>query len=393
MLTDTHKRDNVRLTDTFGVKYPAWFIHPAAEYQALTGSAGVIDLTHWRIYCVTGKDRVSFLNAMLTNDVASLDTGRGCHALLTTIKGKIIAELYVLVRGEDVLVYLAQGDAIEALSVLRKHIVMEDVSIEDISDAFSVIAIEGPKTEEILWRILQKGPFPKEALQIFDREFDNDNDCLLVHNSVTGDAGVHMMIPSSFVQQFWDYTVQAARGSDGLPIGSVVWNMRRTENGLPWFGRDFSTDNFPDETRLGHTINYEKGCFRGQETLARLHHRGHVNRVLVGLTPVEAPPADSSPEFESEINNYDEPSLKKLAPALAEKLDLSAQYPANTELHADEEGESKPAGHVTTAVYSPRLRGALLLGYVRREIADAASELLLDDSVRLRIIDLPLAGG
>jgi folate-binding protein YgfZ len=410
MLTEAHKRDKVSLTHIFGVEYPSWFVHPAAEYQALTRYAGVIDLTHWPVYRATGKDRISFLNAMLTNDVASVTTGGGCHALLTTIKGKIVAELFIIVRDEDVLIHLGQGDAPETLSILQKHIVMEDVAIENISDAFSVIALEGPKTEEILWRLFQKGPFPKEPLQFFQREFDDGIECTLIANSITGEPGVHMMVPASFAQTFWEYTVQAARGSDGLPVGSIAWNLRRTENGMPWFGRDFSTDNFPDETRLGHTISYDKGCFRGQETLARLHHRGHVNRVLVGLTPADpsddtvTPTVDGrinsssatkrSPlvEFDLEINNYDEPGLKARAPRLAEKLELSAPYVTNTELYLPDGASSRPIGHLTTAVYSPQLRQPLLLGYVRRETAEAGGTVLLDDAVPLRIIDLPLAG-
>lgn len=389
MLSDIHKRDNLQFVDAFGGRYPAWFKNPTAEYQAITRYTGALDLTHWRIFTVKGRDRVSFLNAMVTSDVA-LDADRGSHAVLTTIKGKIVAEMFAFVREDDVLLQVSQGDAMEALAVLQKHIIMDDVTIEDVSDAFGVLALEGPKAEEVLWRIFDKGPFPKEALQAYPRTF-NDADVYLTRNSVTGNDGYHLMVPAAFASRVWDYLVQGARGSDGLAVGHIAWNMARAENGLPWYGVDFDADNFPDECRLGHTVSYTKGCFRGQETLARLHHRGHVNKMLVGLVPDEVPTtvAPLVDAFAGEINNYDEARLVAEAPALASKLDLPGAYRRGAELTV--EGGDKPVGQVTTAVYSPRLQKPLVLGYVRREVVEGDRVVLLDGAC-LRVVSLPLSG-
>jgi folate-binding protein YgfZ len=389
MLQASHKREKVRLGDAFGLEYPAWFIHPAAEYQALVHHAGVLDLTHWPIWRVTGKDRASFLNAMLTNDLASLEVDRGAHSLLTTIKGKIIAELYMWARESDVLVCVSQGNAAEAQAVLQKHIIMEDVTIDDVSSDFGVVALEGVKLDDIMWRMFEKGPFPKEKLQAHARKF-GDVDVYVTRNSVTGMDGYHMLLPSASIERFWDYLVQGARGSDGLPVGSVAWNMCRVEKGLPWFGIDFGEDNFPDESRLGDTVSYSKGCFRGQETLARLHHRGHVNRRLVGLVPAESPPevAPLADAFALDINNYDEGGLRQEATAVAERLDLQSLYPPGSELRA--ESADKPLGFITSAVYSPRLKKPLLLGYVRREALESGEDLRLGDR-SLQVTDLPLA--
>jgi aminomethyltransferase len=384
MLLDTHRQNELQLADFFGVQYPAYFLNPAVEYQSIARYAGVLDLTHWRIFQVHGRDRVSFLNAMLTADVSSLDVDRGGHALLTTVKGKIIAELFAFVREDDVLLQVSQGDAAEALAVLEKHVVMEDVTIKDVSNDFGVLAIEGSNAEEIMWRLFEKGPFPKEAMQAVARRF-NDIDIYITGNSVSGEAGYHLMTPQPSVRPMWDYISQGARGSDGLPVGGIAWNMRRVENGLPWYGVDFTADNFPDECRLGHTVSYDKGCFRGQETLARLHHRGHVNRALVGLVPAGEGSTPQGPSIEGglaslaslkglfaeEINNYDEPALAKDARALAATLNLSARYAAQAELFAEGGDGKKPVGHITSAVYSPRLQMPLLLGYLRRETIEA----------------------
>jgi folate-binding protein YgfZ len=413
MLTDIYQRERVTLASAFGVSYPVYFIHPAAEYQALTGYVGLIDLTHWAVLCVTGKDRAGFLNAMLTNDVAVLGKNSGCHSLITTVKGKIIAELYVFAREDDFVILVAQGDAAATNDILQKHIIMEDVTVEDASSRFGVLALEGPKLDDTLWRLFAKGPFPKEPLQAVARRFE-DTDIYLMKNSVTGEDGYHLLVPAADLQRVWRYLVQACRGTDGLPMGSTVWNMRRVENGLPWHGVDFDDETFPDESRLGSAISYTKGCFHGQETLARLHHRGHVNRMLVGLTVDDDDVSEEltklHAEFTGEVNNYDETDLKERAEPVAKALDLSNLFPTGTKLYpvdnVDTQGDDaggevggenggggakKPVGWITSAAYSPILKKPLLLGYVRVEFIEKRLAVRADSGTRLTIVDLPVS--
>ena len=396
MLSETYKRDNVSLVDLFGVDHPAWFVNPVAEYQAIVGHVGVIDLTHWRVFRLSGGDRLSFLNAMVTNDMASLGPGHGSHALITTIKGKITAELFVFARDEDAVVLVPQGNADETYGILEKHIITEDVAIEDVSSQYGIIALEGPKAEDVLWRILPTGPFPKDPLHSVDREF-GDAKIFLMKNSVTGEGGYHMMIPAKDIPRMRDFLVQAARGSDGLPVGAVAWNMRRVEKGLPWSGVDFTENNFPDEARLGSAISYTKGCFRGGETLARLHNRGQVNRVLVGLTvgDDDVPEAVKklAAEFKTELRSDDEQGLRQKAQPIAEALDLRESFGSGLELFPSEgSGESdKSIGWVTSVAFSPTLGKPLILGYLRRETTEEKNDVFLGARTRLTPVDLPLS--
>lgn len=401
MFNERYRRENVPLKDFFGAPYPEYFVHPVAEYLALTTSAGVIDLTHWRTFRVSGADRQSFLNAMLTADVGSIDKDHGTRALITTIKGKIIAELLVFPRPDDVLVLVPQGHSAGVFDVLTKHIIMEDVTVEDASDDYGVIGIEGPKAIDVLWRLFSTGPFPKDPLGALEREFGG-NPCYLMNHSVTGQNGYQLLLSVTEMERMLDYVVQAARGSDGLPVGGIAWNMRRTEYGHPWFGTDFDDENFPDEARMGHLVDYDKGCFTGQETLARLHHRGHVNRMLVGLTTDDdaAPLTGGVPAlFEGTVNNYDEVGLKERARAAADKLDLSRFFPHRTPVHpvsptGQGAGDDSPVGWITTAVFSPVLTRPLVLGVLRREQIEAESDVRVDvgeQKIRLTPIDLPLS--
>jgi folate-binding protein YgfZ len=333
---------------------------------------------------------------MVTNDIAALEPGRGSHALITTIQGKITAELFVFAREEDALVLVSQGNAGETYDILEKHIVTEDVAVEDLSSRYGVIALEGPKAEDVLWRIFPTGPFPKEPLHSVEREFE-DTKIFLMRNSVTGDAGYHMMVPAKDVPRLRDFLIQAARGSDGLPVGAVAWNMRRVEKGLPWFGVDFTEDRLPDEARLGSTISYTKGCFRGGETLSRLHNRGQVNRVLVGLTigDDDVPEAVKkiAAEFAAEVRGDDEQNLRREAPPIAEALDLQESYGARPELFPSKtmDDSGKSIGRVTSVAFSPELQKPLILGYLRRDVAEGKSDVFLGAGTRLTPVDLPLS--
>ena len=110
MFAEQYKSEDVILKESFGVPYPEVFTDPQSEYHALTTTAALVDLCHWGALRLRGGDRVRFLNALTTNDVESLPAGRACHSALATVKGKLVAELFVLKREDELFVLVAQGD-------------------------------------------------------------------------------------------------------------------------------------------------------------------------------------------------------------------------------------------------------------------------------------------
>jgi folate-binding protein YgfZ len=414
MLFDSYKQANVPLTEAFDTSYPAYFLHPLAEYNALVNHAGIIDLTHWRVLTVTGNDRASFLHAMVTNDIIGIATGRGCHSTITTVKGKIIAELFVFARENDHLVLMPSGDLEEVISTLEKHIIAEDVTIADVSNEFGVLAVEGPKSEAIIKRLFLTGTLtlPKDRFDIVEGRFETF-ELPVINNTCTGDHGYQVIVPAAEVARIREYLVQAARGSDGWPVGLTAWNIRRAENGIPWLGIDYTNENFPPESRLDHTVSYTKGCFRGQETLGRIHNRGDVNRLLVGLAarPGErtagagrnTAPADVAAKLAAmtaDVNRLmsraDENGLRARANSDAATFDVNSFFPPGSELFAggdDDPAATTPKGRITSAVVSPRLGDCLLLGYVRREVLESNVEIELPrgkERETLSVINLPL---
>lgn len=393
MFIDTYKSGPVLLGEAFGVPYPEAFSHPVREYRALTTTAALIDLTHWGVVRLTGADRVTFLNNMTTNNVAALSTGRACHSAATTVKGKLVAELFVMVRDEELLVLVSQGDRRAVVETLDKHIIADDVTLEDTTDAYGVLSVEGPKSREVVWRLFPKSPLPLEPLAFVDLDYQGIPVTVL-RGSVTGEKGYHIIVPAGRIARIRDYLIQGGIAEDMELCGSVAWNMRRVEAGLPWWGVDVTGDNFPKEARLDDVVDYEKGCFLGQETLARMHYRGHPNWLLVGLRCSQmAPPGfldAANDELPTVAGNADDVRGHVDALGLSNAVDRGTPLFAGADASA---GEGKPSGRLTSLSFSPRLGAALFLGYVRQTMAGAGNEFVFstgDEVAKTTITKLPI---
>jgi len=218
--------------------------------------------------------------------------------------------------------------------------------------------VEGPKCRELVWRIFPREPLPMEAFAFTENEYQGLHATVIRH-SVVGDKGMLMLVSRAHHERIKSYLVQGAVGLDGAEIGRAAWNTRRIEKGRPWFGVDVTEENFPAECGLDSHVSYEKGCYLGQETIARMHYRGHPNWKLVGL----AGAAD--------------------IPAIGAALEAAGESAAS------------PAGRITSAVYSPALKRALCLGFVRTAMAAPGGAFLAGEGGRtasLTIVELPLKG-
>jgi len=395
MFIETYKSDHIPLSDAFGVPYPDAFSHPRLEYEMLTRSAGILDVSHWGVLRMTGTDRVTFLNAMVTQNVAALGKGSSCAALLTTTKGKIVAQLLVLARPDELVVLVMQGETARVVDVLESHIIADDVVLENVSHAFDVLSIQGPTCRDLVWRV-----FPREALPLKPFEFTEnayqDIRATVVRHSITGDKGLHVIVPHESAGLLRQYLVQGGIGIDCGPVGRTAWNMRRVENGLPWFGVDIETPegNFPKEARLDDHVSYDKGCYLGQETIARMHHRGHPNWLLIGL----ALESGGGLRYDERWEKLAElPTLSRdAAAARADIHSMTIGHATGAELRTDTgEVSAKAEGRITSAAYSPQLKRALFLGYVRAPLAEAGASFhaTIDGAPAiLSAVDLPLKG-
>lgn len=260
---------------------------PSVEYSAAQTSVAVGRLEARALFELRGKDRQKFLHNFCTNDIKVMKPGEGCEALMTSVQGKVLAHLTIQV-GEDSLWIEAAASRLEIINKhLNKYIIMDDVQIEDQTDAFEVLLICGPEAEAIL---LKKGLV------------------VAVEPSLRFGSGSVKDLPVVWQRTSWtsqpNWTLRVAAGEgekliEGLVAeGAVVLSAEtlealRIEAGMPADGIDFSDANLAQElARTSRCINFRKGCYLGQEPIARIDSMGHVNQELRRVTVT----GDSAPE-------------------------------------------------------------------------------------------------
>ena len=245
----------------------------AELFETLVGARAALRRLPGRgLIRVTGGDRVRFLNAMLSADVAKLPTGGACPALQLDRKGHVLAELWVLADPDAALLDVAPGLEAELTAMLEKHIIADDVALASLSDSVAQLALEGPGARDAARAVAGTLPEPGRFARA---DFAGAPVVWLAEGSVSAD-GLRAIAPRAQAD-----ALAAALALPELDEGAA--ELLRIDAGLPLFGRDVSNRNFPQEARLDRALSFTKGCYVGQEIVARIQSRGAVNRVLVKL--------------------------------------------------------------------------------------------------------------
>jgi tRNA-modifying protein YgfZ len=249
-------------------------------YESIKQGAALVDRSPRTVLKLTGKDPVGMLNAVLTNEVPK-ETGIGAYALLLNPKGRIQTDLRVLKSGEDVLVVTEPEGANAAREILGRYAPFSRVQVEDLSQGappWSVLGLYGPGAPRLL-----------ASLRLAEHESAQTE----VGGATLLAAGVAVPAPGFDLLGPVDALVEAREHLLRNGAGAAerdAYETARVEAGVPRFAADMTPDNFPAEAGvLDRAVNFTKGCYPGQETVARMHYRGHPNRTLRRFV-IEGPP-------------------------------------------------------------------------------------------------------
>jgi tRNA-modifying protein YgfZ len=249
------------------------------EYAALRESAALVDHSYRKILRLSGKKAVEMLNSVLTNQVPEEDR-LGVYALLLNPKGRIQADLRVLKSGEDVLIAVEPEGAAAAKELLGRYAPFYRVGLEDLSDAsWGVLGLYGPRAGDLL-----------ETPDLAEHE----SAVVSLHGADLLTAGVAVPVSGYDLLGPSD-ALEAARNHlrerGAVAAGLDAYEAARIEAGVPRFGSDITPEIFPAEAGiLERAVSFEKGCYPGQETVARMHYRGHPNRELHRFVVEGTPP-------------------------------------------------------------------------------------------------------
>jgi folate-binding protein YgfZ len=263
-------------------------------YEAAVNAVALADLSDHSRLEVRGPDALKFLHNLCTNDLVSLPAGVGREAFFLDLKGRILA-YGVVYKGDDYLwVDCGPGDS----EILRRHLeryaVVANVEIFDRSITHVHWHVVGPKAVGVVGEAAGLRVVPEANLRFIAAGSGEDR-LLLCRRDRSPECGYDLVFPRADAEPV-ENGMAAVRKAVVAELSSTAAEVLRIEAGLPVYGKDFSDDNFPQEvSRDVHAISFTKGCYLGQETVARIDALGHVNRKLTGLL-VDGPPTTTSAE-------------------------------------------------------------------------------------------------
>lgn len=250
------------------------------EHRALGEQAILVHRPAPGVLQLRGDDAAEFLQGQVTNDIQALAPGTGAYAALLTPKGKMRADMRVL-HTDGALLVVCDAPLLPAIrhtiDTFRIGYFFETV---DTGGELRLLSIAGPRAHEIVGRALGAAAVPR----------DGENDSAPAGDgalAVTTLLGVDVLAPSGVAERI----IGALQEAGAVPAGEAALELARVERGIPRFGNELGDDTIPEEAGLNErAVSFTKGCYVGQETVARLHYKGKPNRHLRGLVP-DAPVA------------------------------------------------------------------------------------------------------
>ncbi|HEV8410748.1 MAG TPA: glycine cleavage T C-terminal barrel domain-containing protein [Gemmatimonadaceae bacterium] len=314
----------------------AEFTSIEAEYAALRGAAGLVERSARARMLIGGAQAAATLTGLVTNDVGALHPGTGQYAAALTAKGKVIADVRIFARSDDLLVDTSEAAGPGFTAMIRKFVNPRLAKYSDVSALLRTIGVFGPRAHAVLASVLQDEGASAPAVAALRGLADYHHLAFSVAGAIVliarvpdlGGEGFDCFVPVEIA----DLLRARLEAAHAVPVGHDAAEVARVEAGRPLWGVDMDENTLAQEANFDELdgISYTKGCYTGQETVARVHFRGHVNRHLRGVQSAA------------------------VIPSGAEMFD-----------------GAKPVGTMKSSVMSPRL-GPIGLAMVRREVETGA---------------------
>jgi tRNA-modifying protein YgfZ len=338
-----------KISEFSGWQMPAHYGDTNAEIRAVHQTAVLHDASHWGRLLICGADHLGFLHRMTTNHFESLEPGSGLRAVFPDNRSRILDLGTFYRRSDATLVVLSPQAAASILPWLDRYLFAEKVELREVTDESAMIELAGPEAVRIAMENLDidLSSVPPDHL------LKSSADLWLARLDRCSHPGLRAAGNPDVIGELWEKLEEAG----AHPAGEEAWEILRIEDGLPAFGRELTDEHNPWEAGLDDTIHMNKGCYIGQEVIARLDSYDKVKQHLVGL-------------------RWTEGHLP----------------PPNTELTVD----GKAVGRATSAVHSPHLNQNIGLAYVRRAHCESGTRLAftIDDLEQVvEVTALPFSPG
>lgn len=324
--------------------------------------AGLLDLSSRGRLLVSGSEAVQFLNGLITNDMKTLEVNTWMPAAFPNVQGRLIAVVRVIRLPDEATdkkvspAFLIDTEAATHEAVcktIERFTLAGDFRVKDITSETAMLSVQGAKTADVIDEVLSEVAgvsTPQAVRQISWQQAGATADVTVIHASHTGADGFDLIVDKDHASSLWAALLQAG----AQPVGYDALEILRIEAGLPRYGSDMDDTNVVTETNLDDAVSYTKGCYIGQEIIARIKYRGHVAKKLSGLV------------FDG--------TVAVRAGALVNSAD------------------GKEIGRITSATDSPKLQRTIALAYLKYDYIAAGTLVKVaggDQELSGKVVELP----
>jgi folate-binding protein YgfZ len=353
-LHELHRELNARFTEVNGMEAVDDYGDFLAEHAALRSSAGVLDLNFRSRLVLTGADRVRLLNGQVTNDVQKLPVGSGCYAAIITNKGKMQSDANIYLLPNEILLDFEPGLAAAVSQRLERYIIADDVQVIDAAPHYGLLTAQGPRAWDAVTSLGLNFVSPEKPFAWTSISDATLGEIYCMNQPRLGTVGFDLFAPTGSLAALADKLIAAAKQLGGRACGWRALETARIEAGIPRFGAEMDETNLPPEAGIdSRAVSYTKGCYIGQEVIARIRTYGQVAKALRGL------------RLSGDV-----------LPVKGDKLVAGG----------------KDVGYVASAIHSPALNANIALAYVRREHNQIGTELMVKTAtgeLPAKVVELP----
>lgn len=331
-LDEVQRSLGASMRDCDGWSVPASYGDELLEYAAVReAGAGVIDLSSRGRFLVTGSEAVQFLNGLITNDMKTLAENSWMPAAFPNVQGRLIASVHVVRCKDDTTgknaspTFLIDTEAAtheRVLKTIERFTLAGDFHVSDSTRHTALLSLQGKRATDIVRFVLGDLPAQTPRNGVATSEWRQQTVTVL-RATHTGEDGFDLVVSAQHARALWEALVAAG----ARPFGHDALNILRIEAGLPRYGIDMDETTVVTEANLDDAVSYTKGCYIGQEIIARIKYRGHVAKKLVGVI------------FDRAVKLENDVKIRSL--------------------------DDKEIGRITSATLSPHFGCTIGLGYVK----------------------------
>ncbi|MBS1789273.1 MAG: aminomethyltransferase family protein [Acidobacteria bacterium] len=327
------------------------------EYDAIRHAVGLIDFSSAGKLQLSGKNAVQFLNGLVSNEVKTLRPSEGVLAAFPTLQGKLAALCRIYNTGDHLLMELDAINREKIFKNLSRFVPAGEFFVTDASDSLVLFSLSGPRSTELIEKLTGQ-PAVGDDLQIGKREIA-EIEVLIANHRRCGETGFDLYVEKEVAVELRQMILEVGKEFGVREVSEAAFEVIRIEDGMPREGVDAGEEYVILESELEAAVSYTKGCYLGQEVIARIHWRGQPAKRLRGFF-----------------------------------IESDALPPHGTELFAVEgQMAGRRAGEITSSVFSFALNQKIALGYAHRYCLEPGTEFILKQSEveigRARLVELP----